>query len=148
MTTQSLSALTMLLYRHTKRREFISHLGGAASVSRHKRGHRLLRRLLASPGAFGDLEDCDLCQRWLEACGDHRGMRGRILNKIRHLSPSAVRLLTATDSFSVYRRHAGALTWIYGKGVGGCQHYRLSRFVPIILSKEAATGLQYRILPE
>src|SRR6516225_5156275 len=32
MTTQPLSALTMLLSRHTKRREFILALGGAAAV--------------------------------------------------------------------------------------------------------------------
>ena len=31
MTTQPLSALTMLLSRHTKRREFITLLGGAAT---------------------------------------------------------------------------------------------------------------------
>src|SRR5215471_4253962 len=33
MTTQPLSALTMLLSRHTKRREFITLIGGAASVA-------------------------------------------------------------------------------------------------------------------
>src|SRR6516162_5805384 len=32
MTTQPLSALTMLLSRHTKRREFIALLGGAAAA--------------------------------------------------------------------------------------------------------------------
>jgi putative tryptophan/tyrosine transport system substrate-binding protein len=32
MTTQPLSALTMLLSRHTKRREFISLLGGTAAA--------------------------------------------------------------------------------------------------------------------
>src|SRR5262245_55298464 len=32
MTTQPLSALTMLLSRHTKRREFMSLLGGAAAM--------------------------------------------------------------------------------------------------------------------
>src|SRR5215468_5595929 len=33
MTTQPLSALTMLLSRHTRRREFLGFLGGAAAAS-------------------------------------------------------------------------------------------------------------------
>ena len=37
MTTQSLSALTMLLYRHTKRREFIALLGGVAATRSSER---------------------------------------------------------------------------------------------------------------
>src|SRR6516165_5109277 len=80
MTTRPLSALTMLLSRHTRRREFITLLGGAAAWPLAAHAQQLTRRIgmLETIPPQANAANFDALRKGLRELGYDEGRSGVI----------------------------------------------------------------------